>query len=235
MRLKFAIAVLGLALLVVGAALSLKQYLGGRTAGGGSVGSVPPVHSNVAATAAPPLKPEPALPPVAPPPTNTVASLSNSVTAQQSAAIPKPSQDAINTEIDRLQDLSLNNDPASLSNILKDLTYPDQEVREAAIEATKQFGSSDAVPVLRDLAAKDQNPEESAALLDAAAFLSLPPLEFGSGPKNLTPEQKQQVEQLRAERLAREKAWQESRAQNQNSQSAAPPANGQNPPAAPNN
>ena len=57
-------------------------------------------------------------------------------------------QAAIDAEIDRLQQWSMNDDPASLSNILADLTSPEKEIRDAAIEATKEFGSTNAIPAL---------------------------------------------------------------------------------------
>jgi hypothetical protein len=44
-------------------------------------------------------------------------------------------------EIDRLRDWSMNDDAESLNHIVADLTSPEKEIREAAIEATKQFGS----------------------------------------------------------------------------------------------
>jgi hypothetical protein len=44
-------------------------------------------------------------------------------------------------EIDRLQDWSMNDDAESLNHIVADLTSPEKEIREAALEATKQFGS----------------------------------------------------------------------------------------------
>lgn len=129
----------------------------------------------------------------------------------------------------------MNKNPASLSNILADLTYPDKMVRTVAIEAVKQFGSPKAIPVLKDLAASDTNPEEKAALLEAASFLSLPPLTLngpGTGPPT-TPEQNQLGEQKRAAMEARRQAVLQARGGNQNSQSV-PPATGQTSPTAPN-
>jgi HEAT repeat protein len=52
-------------------------------------------------------------------------------------------------EIDRLQDWSMNDDAESLNHIVADLTSPEKEIREAAIEATKQFGSADAISALK--------------------------------------------------------------------------------------
>jgi HEAT repeat protein len=52
-------------------------------------------------------------------------------------------------EIDRLQDWSMNDDAESLNHIVAGLTSPEKEIREAAIEATKQFGSADAISALK--------------------------------------------------------------------------------------
>lgn len=225
MRPKFVIALFGVAFLVVGTALILKQHLGDTltsTRANSEITGIRSTKSNLS---------------------GGNPSLSQSVSHPLPAVVPVPTtpplpailtpeerQAAADAEIDRLQDWSLNTDPASLSNILADLTYPDKRVREAAIEAVKQFGSSNAVSTLRDLAANDEDPAEKADLLEAADFLSLPPLEFGGAPKNLTPEQSQTVEQMRAARLARQQAWQEARSQNRNLQSESPPSTSQNPP-----
>jgi HEAT repeat protein len=104
----------------------------------------------------------------------------------------------------------MNDDPASLSSILADLTNSEKEIREAAIEATEQFGSTNAIPILKNLAANDADPKEKAALLDAANFISLPSI-FDVD-NSTTP----------AEREARKQARMQKQAQNQN------------PPAAPN-
>ena len=131
----------------------------------------------------------------------------------------------------------MNNDPASLSNILADLTYPDKKVREAAIEAAKQFGSTNAIPVLKDLAAHDEDPEEKAALLEAADFLSLPSLTFGGSGTDtpMTPEQIQKAQQNWAAKEARQQALMQKHAQNQHSPSAPPPPSDQSSPTVPNN
>jgi hypothetical protein len=119
----------------------------------------------------------------------------------------------------------MNDDPASLSNILADLTNPEKEIRDAAIEAAKQFGSTNAIPTLKAVAANTADTEEQIALLEAANFLSLPSMTFGGSgtgtPK--TPEQIQADAQRKAEREARRQAQMQKRAPNQNS------------PAAPNN
>lgn len=232
MRPKFVIALLGLAMLVAGAALFLKQQTGPRRKTPVSApeiaAAVRPAASNMvkrvpasAMSVSRPL-PAPASSPALPPPPATLT--------------PEERQAAVNAEIDHLHDWSMNKDPASLSNILAGLTYPDKMVRTVAIEAVKQFGSTDAIPALKDLAARDQDPEEKAALLNAANFLSLPSFTFGgpgTGPPT-TPEQKQTGEQKRAAMEARRRALMQRQGRNQNSQSV-PPATVQNSPTAPDN
>jgi HEAT repeat protein len=115
---------------------------------------------------------------------------------------PEQRQAAIDAETDRLQQWSMNDDQVSLSNILADLTNPDKEVREAAIEAAEQFGSTNAIPVLQNLAANNEDSEEKAALLEAANFLSLPSI--NSLPR--TPEQIQAAAKRKADREARRQA-----------------------------
>jgi hypothetical protein len=191
-----------LVLLVLGAAFLLKQHLGNV-----APSPVPPPASNVVASVAPPPAPAPV--PAAPVSTN--------------ALTPEQRQAAIDAETDRLQQWSMDNDPASLSNILADLTNPEKEIRDAAIEAAKQFGSTNAIPTLKAVAANTTDTEEQIALLEAANFLSLPSVNWGGSTTPKTPEQIQAATQRRAERDARRQAQMQKRAPNQNS------------PAAPNN
>jgi HEAT repeat protein len=130
-------------------------------------------------------------------------------------------QDAIDAEVSRLQDWSRNDDPQSLSNILADLTSPEKDIREAAIEAAKQFGSTNAIPALKAAAMNSTDTDEQIELLQAANFLSLPSLSFTPP----TPEQVQAAQQLREQRQAQRQAQTQ---QNQNQ--SAPPASQQNGP-----
>jgi hypothetical protein len=159
MRPKFIFAMLLLALLVLGAAFLFKQHWGNTAA-------PPPVNESV--TSAPVVG---AVPPSAPVSVPIAPVSTNVLTPEQREA-------AIDAETDRLQQWSMSDDPASLSNILADLTNPEKEIREAAIEATKQFGSTNAIPALKAVAANTTDTEEQIALLEAANFLSLPPIDF---------------------------------------------------------
>jgi hypothetical protein len=215
MRPKFVFAILLSALLVLGVALYLKQHLENAAAPAPSSSEITPASSpvSVAVTSATP--------------SSAPAPVSNNTKA------PEGRQAAIDAETDRLQQLSMNDDPASLSNILADLTHPEKEVRDAAIEAAKQFGSSNAIPTLKSVAANTTDTEEQSALLEAADFLSLPSATFGGSTTPRTPEQIQAAKQRRAQAEARRQARLQKQAGNQNPQST--PLPDQNPSAAPNN
>jgi hypothetical protein len=90
--------------------------------------------------------------------------------------VAAPDADYVQKKIDRLQELQVNDDDASLKEILAELTNPNPTIRHEAIEATIQFGGHTAVPVLRDLAARTSDPDEKKELQDAADFLELPSL-----------------------------------------------------------
>lgn len=210
MRLKFILALLLLAGLALGTTFWLKQHLG-TTAPPlpQSETTPPPLTDSNAAIAVPSLPPEPV---VAPAPATNVLT-------------PEQRQEAIDAEVDRLQEWSMNDDPASLSNILADLTNTNQEVRDAAIEAAKQFGSTNAIPALKAAANASDNTREKIALLEAADFLSLPRLTFGQAPQ-LTREQLKARTQPDREKQAGDPDG----AQNQPASSDLPPAPEQNPP-----
>jgi hypothetical protein len=210
MRPKFVFALLLLVLLVLGAAFFLKQHLG-------NAATPRPVNESVTPAPVARAAPSPAPAPV------PAAVPTNDLTPEQRQAV-------IDAETDRLQQWSMDNDPASLSNILGDLTNPEKEVRDAAIEAAKQFGSSNAIPALKAVAANTTDPEEQIALLEAANFLSLPSISDGGPATPKTPEEIQAAAQRRAESKARRQAQMQNRAGNQNPQS--PPD--QNPSPAPN-
>lgn len=166
-------------------------------------GAPPPAAAPIAI-----IETKPAAPQTAPPITNVPPPAPAPVAAAPvatNALTPEQRQAAIDAETDRLQQWSMNDDPASLSSILADLTNSEKEVRKAAIEAAEQFGSTNAIPVLKNLAANDEDPEEKAALLEAANFLSLPSI-FDVG-QPATP----------AEREAHRQAQMQKHSQNQNS------------------
>lgn len=131
--------------------------------------------------AATPVALEPAAPPAAPPvqTANQRAALTPKKTVVpdetvDTNALAEAHEAAVQAQIDKLQELQANDDAQSLRAILDELTNPEKEVREAAIEATIQFGSRDAIPVLKDLASRFGDEEDRKEMLDAAEFLALP-------------------------------------------------------------
>ena len=209
MRPKFVFALLLLALLALGAAFFLKQHFG-------SAATPPPVTESVTPAPVASFAPPPAPISAAPATTN--------------APTPEQREAAIDAETGRLLDWSMNEDPASLSNILADLTNPEKEIRDAAIEATKQFGSSNAIPTLKEVAANTTDTQEQIDLLEAANFLSLPSLV-------VTPQPAQTMEQMKAAAQQARQAHQnrlQKGAQSQNPSSATQSSPDQNAPADPN-
>jgi hypothetical protein len=83
-------------------------------------------------------------------------------------------QDYVTERRAELGDLGTSNDPASLKTILSELNNQDQRIRTAALDATVQFGSQDAIPALRNEMAWAEDPHEKAAIADAIDFLQLP-------------------------------------------------------------
>ena len=146
---------------------------------------MPPVAVAIVQPSAAPVAPQ-EIKPVAPQISQTVTTVNPAVTVNPVATLPpaavSPASDAasnaddIQAHIDKLQELQANDDAASLQAILSELTNSDKTIRAAAVESTIQFGNRDAIPVLKDLAARTGDPGEKKELLDAADFLALPTL-----------------------------------------------------------
>jgi hypothetical protein len=212
MRPKFAFALILSTALILGATLFLKQHLQNASA--------PSTKAEIK--------------------TDTQATVSNIVTSIAPAptyvshapvatnlVTPEQHQAAVDAETDRLQEWSTSDDPASLPNILNDLTNADKEIRVAAIEAAKQFGSADAIPALKADAEATDDIQEKIDYLEAADFLSLPGISDSSVQLPLTPEQIQADQQKMIDRQKRH-----NQLDGQPAAQSLPP---QNPPAAPNN
>lgn len=195
MRPKFVLALVAFAVFVVAAAIYFKQS--------------PAPPPNQEKTAAVPEPTAPSTPvSVVPPPTPVVAPAPKPMTPEDQAAY-------IQAESDKLMEWSTQNDPASLSNILSDLTNSTKEVRLAAIEAAKQFGSKEAIPVLQADVASATDTDEKVALLEAADFLTLPSIADNIDNTPRTPEQLQAMQQARDRAAARRQFLQQKHAQNQ--------------------
>jgi hypothetical protein len=83
-----------------------------------------------------------------------------------------------------LQDMGMEDDPASLETILSELDNGEPTIRQAAVDAAVQFGSRDALPRLRKAASEANDAKEKSAILDAIEFLSLPTLGEALGQQN---------------------------------------------------
>lgn len=150
----------------------------------------------------------------APAPDQTAAAVTAKSVALTPAPAPAPAvaramtSEDVQAEEDRLSAWQMNNDPQSLSNILADLNSPDKDVRMAAIEATKQFGDTNAIPVLKAAVKNTDDSEEQMALIGAANFLSIPQgdLTTSGNATQPTPEQDQAVQRSRAEAATRQQA-----------------------------
>jgi hypothetical protein len=137
-------------------------------------------------------------------------------------------QKAIDDEKNRLSTLAMNSDTDSLSNILTDLNSPDREVRMAAIEATKQFESTNAIPALR-AAAMNADPDEAVAMLKAVSWLSIPSVDMapsgGFTKPDLTADQSQAIQANQARAAIRKSANAAIKATKQTGQSGATDGN----------
>lgn len=119
---------------------------------------------------------------------------------------PEEKKEAIEAEQNRLYTWAMNNDRQSLSNILGDLVSPEKEICMTAIEAVKEFGDTNAIPVLKALAANTDDTEEAIAMLEAVQFLSIPSIVSDAAKPPKTPAQAQLDAQRQAAKNARRQA-----------------------------
>lgn len=79
-------------------------------------------------------------------------------------------------KIEALEKAATETDPANLQLIVRELANPERKIRQAALEAAKDFGSREAIPTLKKIAEESQDPREKVEFLDAIQFLELPTL-----------------------------------------------------------
>jgi hypothetical protein len=112
------------------------------------------------------------------PPGSGAADLDRTTPISNNAAPSEESVERIvKMKMEQLQELSRQSDRASMEAILAEMRSPYPEVRADALEAIVQFRSRDAIPALKELAAKTDDPQEQRAILDAVEFLELPTLD----------------------------------------------------------
>ena len=90
-------------------------------------------------------------------------------------------QEWIEKRIDELDDLAWFDDRESLGKILTELRNPLPEIRAAALKATRDFGSRDAIPYLEAISQDSADPLEKKAIEDLIEHLKIPTLLEESG------------------------------------------------------
>ena len=94
--------------------------------------------------------------------------------ANDAQSIQEADETTIDSRVLQLKQWATEDDREALINILANLSDSEKEIRLAAIEAAKNFGSRDAIPSLQSLAATTDDTEEKNASIAAAEFLALP-------------------------------------------------------------
>ncbi len=75
-----------------------------------------------------------------------------------------------------LSDLAGSGEPSALAFLIDELPHAPREQHGKLLQALIDFGSRDAIPELRELAQASEDPEQKAALIEAADYLALPTL-----------------------------------------------------------
>jgi hypothetical protein len=78
-----------------------------------------------------------------------------------------------------LAQLGTSDDPADLKTILAELNNKEPEIRGAALSATVQFGSKDAIPALQNEMSWTEDPQEKVDIMNAIKYLQLPAFQEG--------------------------------------------------------
>ena len=78
--------------------------------------------------------------------------------------------------IAELEDLSTKTDRTSLQALLSEVKNPDQEIREAALDAISRSRNRAAIPGLEEAAAQTEDKREKEAIMDVIEFINLPTL-----------------------------------------------------------
>jgi hypothetical protein len=98
--------------------------------------------------------------------------------APQAAPENLSKADYITERVAQLSDLAASDDPGNLKIILSEMENSEPEIRQAALSASIQFGSPDAIPTLQHERDWATDPQEKVDIQKAIDFLQLP--KFGS-------------------------------------------------------
>lgn len=82
----------------------------------------------------------------------------------------------IAAKTEALEDLAWEDDPESMGIILAELRSPLPEIRSAALQAIRDFGSRDAIPYLRAIARDSADLQEEKNLNELIEYLEIPTL-----------------------------------------------------------
>jgi len=166
MRPKIAILTLAIAIALVALAAVLKGRMGGPA--GNATQAPATTESNTDAT------------PSAVVATTPISSNAAAITEQLRAA-------EIEKEVEQIQNLVTDGSesPTRVGILVGKVTDQEPEVRKAAVEALVQLGDTNAVPGMEQAVAAIENPREKVALMDAIAYLKLPPTIPATPPANL--------------------------------------------------
>jgi hypothetical protein len=167
MRPKIVIIILTLGLFVLGTLFAIRNSTDRSTR-----------SSEPQPTASATTQPSDALASAKTDPTPVVASPKNSTQSeiQPTNSSADAHQAYVEQRSTQLMDIAMTDDRANLDTILSEMSNRDPEIRKAALEATIQFGSRDAIPKLADAISQTDDPNEKAAIADAIEFLKLPSL-----------------------------------------------------------
>ena len=83
-------------------------------------------------------------------------------------------EDYVARRVAELMDLAMSDDRSSLASILSELNNSDPQIRDAAVSASVQFKSSDAIPALQEVYNHTDDPQEKIHITSAIQFLSIP-------------------------------------------------------------
>jgi hypothetical protein len=163
MRIKVILAVLVLALAVLAPAAWYRY---------GSGSPVPPQTSEPPASAAT----QTAAPSVAR--AESFRGQSAGLNSPHEKSTATPSDPGLHDDVERrtveLNQLAFSGEPQALKIILAELTNQDAAIRKAALRATIDFGSQDAIPALKNVMYWADDPQEKVDLQKAIDFLLLP-------------------------------------------------------------
>ncbi len=169
MRLKFLLGVLGFGALTLGG-LILISPKGGSTS---TRQPIAPASRDVAPTTEPQSEEKAGLA-VRP---KAQANSAASQTEESDAHVGGAKHEAyVEGRVAELQDLSRKTDSASLETLLSEIKNPDQEIRQAALDAITQSGNRNAIPGLQEAAAQTEDAAGKQAFEEAIEFLKLPTL-----------------------------------------------------------